>query len=176
MNVSGLNQDREYVKSRTLFLHEENQRFRKFLLRYSVAETDELFAKLHQSVASVIDCTLCAACCATLEPELQVSELQKINSLSEKLTVNPVISAQDANGYTHHYLKAPCVFLCANRCSIYEDRPSACSSYPHLEEPGIRYRLRTVFEQAPVCPIVFHVLEQMKLHTDFYSLSSIENN
>ncbi|HEX5002104.1 MAG TPA: YkgJ family cysteine cluster protein [Bacteroidia bacterium] len=174
--MSGLNQDREYVKSRALLVHEENQRFRKFLLRYSVDETDALFTQLHRSVAAAVDCTLCAACCASLEPELQPSELDKIRARAEKSEVSPLVSVQDSNGQTRHFLKSPCFFLCANRCSIYEEKPVACSSYPHLEEPGIRYRLRTVFEQAHLCPIVFHVLELMKRQTQFITTPYSENS
>src|SRR5947208_8164557 len=35
----------------------------------------------------------------------------------------------------------PCPALKGNLCSIYEGRPDVCRSYPHLEKPGLIFRL-----------------------------------
>lgn len=158
-------QDRQKVKQLAAAQHSENENFRNYLYSsHTSAQVDGLFSETGAAVASQIDCTLCAACCHTLEPELSEQE----HSLVENKDPAVVLTVPDS-GTSRLYLKSPCCFLKGNLCSVYDVRPAACKGYPHLEEPGVRYRLRTVFAQAGVCPIVFHTIQKLKAETGFIS-------
>jgi Fe-S-cluster containining protein len=166
-------QDPEYIRDCSVRLHNDNERFRHYLLRFSAAELDHSFADASRSVSPRIDCTACAACCRGLEPELSQNEFDSLGGRADGHTAPGFLIVKEPDtGSEHYFLSSPCKFLVANRCSIYEKRPSACSGYPHLEQQGIRFRLRTVFAQSTRCPIVFHVIEQLKLTTGFKSTES----
>jgi Fe-S-cluster containining protein len=168
-----LNQDREFIRDDSVRLHNENERFRHYLLHISSSELDKCFTLASRSVTPRIDCTACAACCRRLEPELSRHEFDSLGGRTDGQNAPGFLSVKEPGGDSEHYfLSSPCRFLEANRCSIYEKRPSACSSYPHLEQSGIRFRLRTVFAQSSRCPIVFHAIEQLKLITGFKSAES----
>jgi Fe-S-cluster containining protein len=56
----------------------------------------------------------------------------------------------------------PCPALQGNLCSIYEDRPDVCRSYPHLEQPGFTLRLYRVLDNIRICPMAFNAFEELK--------------
>ena len=56
----------------------------------------------------------------------------------------------------------PCPFLEGTRCSSYEDRPTVCRSYPHLDRPDRVSRLLGLISSASTCPIAYDVLEALK--------------
>jgi hypothetical protein len=163
--MSGLSQEREMIRKRTLETHFENEAFRKHLyVSYPAFRLDQMFRAAYSEISPKIDCTLCAACCKELQPEIAADEFSR---LSETSPPEHFISVKDNNGAYRYYMNNPCCFLENNLCSIYTSRPAACSSYPHLDLPGIRFRLRTVFEQGGKCPIVYHVIESLKSETGF---------
>lgn len=165
--MSMLIQEPGYLKRRNKELHEENELFRKFLLKqFGANQTDTLFKQSYAATSPLIDCTLCAACCSGLQPEISSEEYSRLSSQANQ--DHFIHAAGSTDGIERYYIKDPCCFLRSNRCSIYEERPEACKGYPHLDQPGIRYRLRTVFEQTGTCPIVFHVIEQLKSQTGFH--------
>jgi Fe-S-cluster containining protein len=61
----------------------------------------------------------------------------------------------------------PCPFLKDNRCSVYEERPADCKSYPYLYEPAFASRTIGMIERTSTCPIVFEVMEELKRETGF---------
>ena len=62
---------------------------------------------------------------------------------------------------------APCKFLKDRKCTIYEDRPEDCSSYPHLHKDDFIFRLWGIIDNYSVCPIVFNVFEKLKDELNF---------
>ena len=56
----------------------------------------------------------------------------------------------------------PCPFLEGTRCSSYEDRPTVCRSYPHLDRPDRVSRLLGLISSASTCPIAHDVLDALK--------------
>jgi Fe-S-cluster containining protein len=56
----------------------------------------------------------------------------------------------------------PCPMLNEKLCSIYEDRPGVCRSFPHLEQPEFTSRLIGVIDNVAVCPIAFNAFEELK--------------
>ena len=166
--MNRLCQDPGILRKRAAELHNENGTFRQYLhKKYQAQQTDELFSRQYAVVAPAIDCTECAACCSGLQPEISREDYVRYSAAGKE---SDFLSINDTESSTERfYIKDPCCFLHNKRCSIYEDRPSACSGYPHLDQPGTRYRLRTIFEQTKICPIVFHVIEALKTETGFNS-------
>jgi Fe-S-cluster containining protein len=59
--------------------------------------------------------------------------------------------------------QVPCPFLRENLCTVYEGRPDNCRSFPNLHKRDFRSRLIQVIENSTICPIVYNVLEVLKL-------------
>jgi Fe-S-cluster containining protein len=49
-----------------------------------------------------------------------------------------------------------------NQCRVYEHRPKACRSYPHLHKKDFVSRLVGVLWNYSICPMVFNVFERLK--------------
>jgi Fe-S-cluster containining protein len=59
-------------------------------------------------------------------------------------------------------LPAPCPLLDGNLCSVYNARPDECREYPHLHS-DFRAASISRINNAFICPIVFNVIEEMKV-------------
>lgn len=55
--------------------------------------------------------------------------------------------------------RCPCPFLPGTRCRVYEYRPDACRSYPHLQKKDFVSRLVQAVSNCSVCPISFNVID-----------------
>jgi hypothetical protein len=64
--------------------------------------------------------------------------------------------------------KLPCPFLENLKCSIYDNRPNDCRSYPHIHKKEFISRLFGVIDSYSICPIVFNVFEDLKLRLHFH--------
>lgn len=61
----------------------------------------------------------------------------------------------------------PCHFLGGTTCSIYANRFTECREFPHLHKDNFTTRLfGTLFHYAS-CPIIFNVVEELKIKTCF---------
>jgi uncharacterized protein len=56
----------------------------------------------------------------------------------------------------------PCPMLDGKLCSIYDNRPEVCRSFPHLEKPLFTSRLMGVIDNVAICPIAFNAYEELK--------------
>ncbi len=61
----------------------------------------------------------------------------------------------------------PCPFLKTTQCSIYEHRFQGCREFPGLHVPGFNDRTFTTFMHYDRCPIIFNVVEHLKVALDF---------
>ena len=61
----------------------------------------------------------------------------------------------------------PCVFLKGSRCDVYENRFTECRGFPHLHKPNFKGRLFGTFMHYGKCPIIYNVIEQLKIETAF---------
>jgi Fe-S-cluster containining protein len=61
----------------------------------------------------------------------------------------------------------PCHFLADNKCTIYENRFTECRDFPHLHKPGFKARLAGTLMHYGRCPIIYNVIEEMKVKTGF---------
>ena len=62
-----------------------------------------------------------------------------------------------------------CVFLIANECSVYDERPGNCSDFPHTVRGNGSFlsRMWDLTDRAVYCPIVFNTLESLKEEVGF---------
>ena len=61
----------------------------------------------------------------------------------------------------------PCHFLSDNKCVVYEARPNECREFPGLHKPGFNDRLFATFMHYGRCPIIYNVIEALKVKLDF---------
>jgi Fe-S-cluster containining protein len=137
---------------------DENFRFRTFLKGKDSEKTDRIVHRLHKEYSEKIDCTLCGNCCRTLKTGLSVDDIETLAQLEN-------ITPED---YKSKYCEQdvlqslPCRYLAENKCSIYENRPEECRSFPHTHKENFTSRSLSMLSFYEVCPIVFNLMEQLK--------------
>ncbi len=98
--------------------------------------------------------------------ESEVKRLSQIKNMAHSEFMSRFIETDSFDGVT--FLKdAPCIFLKDKSCSIYNDRPKDCRSYPHTHKPGFTGRTIKMIHNYSVCPIVFNVFERLKLELNY---------
>jgi Fe-S-cluster containining protein len=136
---------------------DENWEFRSWLKQYAPDDIDGLVKTLSQKYFALIDCMQCANCCQLLRVEFKKSELHAIAT-----TLGQSIEAFQKQSMSEGKVIPPCPMLNGKLCSIYENRPDVCRSYPHLEQPEFTSRLIGVIDNVAICPIAFNAFEELK--------------
>lgn len=136
---------------------DENWEFRSWLKQNAPDNIDGVVKALSQKYFALIDCTQCANCCRSLQTEFSKSELHTIAK-----TLGQSIEAFEKQFMTEGAVNPPCPMLDGKLCSIYENRPEVCRSYPHLEQPHFTTRLMGVIGNVAICPIAFNAYEELK--------------
>ncbi len=135
----------------------ENWEFRSWLKQNAPDNIDGIVKALSQKYFALIDCTQCANCCRSLQTEFKKSELCTIAK-----TLGQSIKAFEKQFMSEGMVNPPCPMLDGKLCSIYENRPEVCRSFPHLEQPGFTTRLMGVIDNVAICPIAFNAFEELK--------------
>lgn len=135
----------------------ENWEFRSWLKQNAPDNIDGIVQALSQKYFALIDCKQCANCCRSLHAEFKKTEL-----LSIAKTLGQSIKAFEKQFMSEGSVNPPCPMLDGNLCSIYENRPEVCRSYPHLEQRHFTSRLMGVIENVAICPIAFNAFEELK--------------
>jgi len=145
----------------------ENLQFRRYLAaRHQRVET---FQAVAIQVQRCIDCTACANCCRYSIVSVRAAEVARIASflgMHDEAVVHRFTTRDDVSARARTLVSGNCgcVFLKANRCTIYPARPEACRNFPHVA-PGTHSlggRLESLCRWAPLCPVVFNALEEFK--------------
>ena len=136
---------------------DENWQFRSWLKQNAPDNIDGIVKALSQKYFSRIDCTQCANCCRSLQTEFKKSELHAIAK-----TLGQSLEAFEKQFMSEGMVNPPCPMLDGKLCSIYENRPEVCRSFPHLEQPGFTTRLMGVIDNVAICPIAFSAFEELK--------------
>jgi uncharacterized protein len=136
---------------------DENWEFRSWLKQYAPDDIDGLVKALSQKYFALIDCTQCANCCRSLQVEFNKSELHAIAE-----TLGQSIEEFQRQSMAEGKVNPPCPMLNGKLCSIYENRPDVCRSFPHLEQPEFTSRLIGVINNVAICPIAFNAFEELK--------------
>ena len=155
--TSGIEVDLSRIQQLSREHDDENWEFRSWLKQNAPDNIDGIVKALSQKYFALIDCTQCANCCRSLQTEFKKSEL-----LSIARTIGQSIEAFEKQFMSEGKVNPPCPMLDGNLCSIYENRPEVCTSYPHLEQPDFTFRLMGVIDNVAICPIAFNAFEELK--------------
>ena len=142
-----------------------NQKFAEFLKTKDSDATDKIVANLSQNVSLGIDCKKCANCCKSLTVAANYQDSAKVAaSLNlEHSEFKANYMKRDYNG-DMVFKQRPCPLLKNDLCSVYENRPTTCRTYPHLEKGNFIGRLQNVLSNLKVCPIAYNTFELLKLN------------
>jgi Fe-S-cluster containining protein len=160
--------DLSFIASEGEQKEDENDHFLRFIQRQSGAELDEAVHRINKEVSNAVDCTECGNCCSSLminvkaeeigplaehlkEPESKVLEMYVEESLAGNLFINAI----------------PCHFLKEKKCTVYTHRFAECRDFPHLHKDGFKERLLGTLLHYGRCPIIYNVVEQVKIETGF---------
>lgn len=149
---------------------EENLRFADFLKQRNSQAVDEEVQRLNQLIEPKIDCTSCGNCCKSLMINVTAEEADRV---AERLQIKrDEFDERYLEKGSHELMiinKIPCHFLADNKCTIYEDRFAGCREFPALHLPYFTGRLFSVMMHYDRCPIIFNVVEELKVSTGFTS-------
>ena len=147
---------------------QENIAFVAHLKELNAEEIDQTVYMLDQQITPKIDCTQCGNCCKTLMIGLNEKEA---NNAADHLGISR--SAFDEK-YVEKSMSGkmlmssiPCHFLADNKCTIYDNRFAGCREFPALHLPEVQKRLFTIFMHYDRCPIIFNVMESLKIAVRF---------
>ncbi len=145
--------------------YDDDHRFAEFLKKQDEKKIDLLVTSLSQSVAQGIDCKKCANCCKSLTVAANYQDTSKLAHALE-LELHDFKSKYMKRDFEGDlvFKQRPCPFLKSNLCSVYENRPATCRTYPHLEKGNFISRLGNVLSNLKVCPIAFNTFELLKLN------------
>lgn len=133
-----------------------NWRFRAFLKqgRVSSRAVDSMTHEINQAVSSLIDCTQCAYCCKVMRPTLSSKDVRVLakglDMSVDQVQAQLLVKGDEPGEFQFNQL--PCPLLKDNRCSVYEHRPEACRSFPHLHKKRVTYRLWGIIMNYSLCP------------------------
>lgn len=149
---------------------DENIKFRTFLKnRADPDELDRQFSALHNELFSEYDCCACNNCCRQYDVTLSDEDTERIAGflgLSEQNFIQTCIQKSDGE----HTIKPPCPFLEQDgKCRVQSCKPAECRGYPYTDQPDRIASLRGVIEFAEVCPVVFEIVQRLKLMYGFRS-------
>ncbi len=148
----------------------QNYKFRAFLKMQDDNKVDPIVHRLHREITEAIDCTKCGNCCKTLHPSVtkeEISRLAKALEISDE-TFGKRHLKTDNIDHEKFMSDSPCIFLDSKRCSIYPDRPEVCREYPFTGEPEFTSRTFNMIFYYEICPIVFNLMEQLKVELGFF--------
>jgi len=130
---------------------------------------DAWVENIAQPIVDEIDCTECANCCRSLDVYVTENDVKLLMnefhiSLDNIETVIDHDSAHQVKEWGKFRAK-PCGFLNGKLCSVYENRPETCRTYP-VFTPDFRWMIDDIIEGASICPIIYNVL--IRLSKDIY--------
>ena len=166
--IKTLQTNRTYIAEYATTHTDENDAFVSFLRQTNGQEVDDCVNRINNVVEPAIDCTTCGACCKTLMINVTPEEAQ---NTAEYLSL-PVDEFK--NKYIEESQQGqliisqmPCHFLNGSQCSVYEQRFTECRAFPHLTRPNFKDRLFGTMIHYAMCPIIFNVVEALKIETGF---------
>jgi hypothetical protein len=147
---------------------DENDRFKAFLKQQDDDAVDKIVFELNDHISPQIDCMACGNCCKSFMINVTQEEAENLSThlqmplpqLKEKYLEESAQGQMVVN-------TIPCSFLTGTVCSIYEYRFDGCREFPHLHRPHFNGRLFGVLMYYATCPIIFNVIEELKVRTNF---------
>lgn len=161
--------DLNEIKEIALAKENENDLFRQYLSNCGEAAVDERVHALNEKITSQIDCTKCGNCCRSLMINVDKEDASRLSDhlqLSEAVFLEKYVEVS-ASGSLAIMNTIPCHFLEDNKCQVYTARPKECREFPGLHQAGFVKRSFTYFMHYGRCPIIFHVIEELKKELKF---------
>ena len=160
--------DLVFIAAASLEKVEENDYFLRSLKNRNTEELDVIVHSVYDEISAAIDCTLCGNCCKSLVINVMQQEIAPLAAhlhLSVEDTKEKYIEeSQQGNCFIN---TIPCHFLSDNKCTIYEQRFTECRDFPHLHKPGFKARLSGTLMHYGRCPIIYNVIEEVKVRLGF---------
>lgn len=147
----------------------ENDVFRDYIKGLDSDLIDQQVYELYAKIEPEIACTECGACCRSLMINVSNEESKvaaKLLNIEEAVFNERYIEKSSQGNLIMNTI--PCHFLEGNQCSIYEDRFSDCRNFPNLNMPNFTQRMFATLIHYSICPIIFNVVEQLKIKTAFF--------
>lgn len=142
----------------------ENDDFRQRLAALDNAAIDALAHNANDRVSQLVDCTACGNCCRKLVINVEPEDMQRAADGQGMTTAQFKEQYIEESAAGRLFVSAmPCHFLADNKCTAYEHRFTDCREFPHLHKPGFKERLPHTLMYYGMCPIIFNVVEEMKL-------------
>lgn len=161
-------QDLSAIQTASECNEDENDRFRIFLKQQDSERVDEMVHSLNRTISAQIDCTQCGNCCHSLMINVEPDEAKNLAAYLD------IPAAEFKHAYIEESEQGqmvintiPCHFLKHNKCSIYTHRFNECREFPHLHKPAFISRLFGTFMHYGRCPIIFNVIEALKIELAF---------
>ena len=158
--------EKDYTRL-TLLANKAEPEWKRYFARNKkkLQKMDVEVHQLHEESSEAMDCLACANCCRTLGPRIETKDIERM-AKALRIKENEVYERylhQDEDG-DWVFRSMPCPFLGSdNYCAIYESRPKACREYPHTDRKRFYQIYNLSIKNAYTCPIVFEVLEQLRL-------------
>lgn len=161
--------DLDYIAVQAAKNQDDYEAFRYYieLDEQSDVALDALAEEVAAPVVAGIDCTTCANCCRHLSVYLTAADAARlangINVSMNAFTQTYVeTNGARAEGEWGKLQARPCPFLLGKLCSIYPHRPESCRLYP-VFSPDFRWTLEDLFGGIGLCPIIYNVVERLKI-------------
>jgi uncharacterized protein len=153
-----------FIAAEAVAREKEHMAFRSFLKGKDGKEVDKLVIPLGEKYTQAIDCTQCGNCCKKYMISIDKNDIEKL-ARGLHITVDAckekyVEGSDESDTYLMNAI--PCKLLKDNKCTVYEHRPETCAEFPHVDKPGFTSRLFQMIDAYGVCPIVYHVMEDLK--------------
>ncbi len=163
-----MQQDIEAIEAYALSNEKANDAFVTYLKQVNNEAIDALVLKINAEVAPQISCVDCGNCCKTLMVNIEEQEAEVAAKTLNMSLLEFKTKYVEQGGHELMLINTiPCSFLTGTVCSIYESRFSGCKQFPNLEMPQFTKRLFTTMMHYNRCPIIFNVMEQLKVETGF---------
>ena len=134
---------------------------------------DALVHQLNQTITPQINCLECGNCCRSLMINVEENEIapvaKQLQMNTQQLKENYLEISEQGQMVMN---TIPCAFLQKNACTVYQNRFSECREFPHLHKPNFNGRLFGTFMHYGRCPIIFNVVEALKIELHFHTESN----
>lgn len=142
----------------------ENKKYFQILKKRTPKNLDLVVHKLHDKVFEKTDCLECGNCCRTTSPIFTEKDIQRISKHLRMKESNFIAQYLDKDADDFWVLQeVPCAFLGDdNYCFIYDNRPKACTEYPHTKRRKFIQIAQLTIKNTEICPAVYDIVEGLK--------------
>ncbi len=160
--------DLEIIKNKAKELEQENDHFQDFLRNLDSLSLDNAVYTLSEAISPQIECTECGNCCKSLMVNIDEDEANNLSAHLGQTRAEFDEKYLDKGDSGRMVVNAiPCHFLVGNSCSVYEHRFAGCKEFPAFHVPDFNKRLFTTYMHYDRCPIIFNVMETLKIDSGF---------